>query len=59
MSVAVAQSSALAGGRRASAARRENLLCRGRQPLPKNLVGMRRHLTLTRDPAAGGRVREE
>jgi hypothetical protein len=25
----------------------------------KNLVGMRRHLTLTRHPAAGGQVREE
>eukprot|EP01049_Picozoa_sp_SAG25_P003149 SAG25_NODE_177_length_12713_cov_474.755272_3_plen_392_part_00 len=60
VSVAAAQSSALAGGRRASAARRENLLRRGwRQPPPKNLVGMRRHLTLRPLPAAGGQVREE
>ena len=58
--IAASQPSALAGGRRASAARRENLLRRGwRQPPPNKLVGMRRHRTLNRDRAAGGQVREE
>jgi len=60
VSIAAAQSSALAGGKRANTVKRENLLGGGRPRSPSNTLRERGvHLTLRPPPAAAGQAREE